>query len=236
MSHTVEVISFLRAVAESVNSLELTTLNERYSYLLKNSDRSNTQEEFVTRHASLARFTQPASEEELLRLQSICPIPVPLELLEFYREVGGFRGGDRLQSATLHSPIELLRAVTQPSGPWELLRSMGLANMVQWSWGNDRFEFDPESVGGLTQAHVDILNSNYAIFGWREMEDGEAYEYLYFDRVGQFGRLFYHQDNFDELWRNDLRPMIRDARSAPSNFASALGEFVRAAQEPPFPD
>ena len=108
---------------------------------------------------------------------------------------------------------------------------MGLVHMVRWAWGNDRFEFDPASGEGLDQTRVDALNANYAVIGWRVVDDGEAHEFLYLDRHGGFGRLFFHQDAFDGLLADDLDPMVTDARPAPGRFETALTEVIAAAAQ-----
>jgi hypothetical protein len=158
-------------------------------------------------------------------------VPLPPELLDFYRMAGGFRGGARLQDAVVHAPAGLLRASERPAGQWDALRSMGLAHMVMWAWGNDRFEFDPNSGDGLDQAAVDALNANYAVIGWRMIEDGEAHEYIYFDRHGGFGRLFFHQDAFDELFADHLEPMVSEARPAPGRLDAVLADFIAGAAD-----
>ena len=176
-----------------------------------------------------------ATVEEIARLQALTPVPLPPDLLDFYRYIGGLRGNSGLQDAVLHTPADLLAAAALPAGQWDTLRSLGLVDMILWSWGNDRFEFDPASGEGLKQQHVDTLNANYAAFGWRVLEDGEAFEYLYFDRQGRFGRVFYHQDAFGEVVEDHLRPMLK-LRPAPADFDTTIREFMAAASGPSFPD
>ena len=226
-----ESIESLRAHAERVNALELHERREYHAYLASRGDRSETLEEHIDKYASLARLGPPVPEDELARLQAICPVPLPADLLAFYRVAAGFRGGSRLQDAVLHSPADLLRASERPAGQWDALGSLGLVHMVRWAWGNDRSEFDPDSGEGLDQAAVDALNANYAVIGWRMIEEGEAHEFIYFDRQGGFGRLFFHQDGFDELLADDLQPMVREARPAPGRFDAVLADFIAAAAD-----
>lgn len=224
-----DTIELLRAQAERVNALELASRREYHAYLESRGDNGDTLEEHIDKYASLAKLGPPATEDQLSRLQAICPVPLPAELLGFYRAAGGFEGGVRLQEAVICRPADLLRASERPAGQWDALPSMGLVHMVQWAWGNDRFEFDPNSGEGLGQASVDALNANYAVIGWRMVEEGEAHEFVYIDRHGGFGRLFYHQDAFDELLADHLDPMVRQARPAPGHFGTVLAEFIAAA-------
>ena len=222
-------IDLMRAQAARVNALELAERRDYHAYLQSRGDRSETLEEHIDKYASLARLGSPATDDELARLQAICPVPLPPELLAFYRTAGGFEGGTRLQDALIHAPADLLRVSARPAGQWDALPSMGLVHMVRWAWGNDRFEFDPDSGEGLDQAGVDALNANYAVIGWRVLEEGEAHEFIYFDRHGGFGRLHFHQDAFDELLADDLEPMVRQARPAPGRFDTVLADFIAAA-------
>jgi hypothetical protein len=224
-----DIIELLRAQAERVNAVELAERRDYHAYLRSRGDNSETLEEHVAKYASLAKLGPPATEDELARLQVICPVPLPAELLAFYGTAGGFDGGVRLQQAVIHAPADLLRASERPAGRWDALPSMGLVHAVLWAWGNDRFEFDPDSGEGLDQASVDALNANYAVIGWRMVEEGEAHEFIYVDRHGGFGRLFYHQDAFDELLADHLDPMLRQAGPAPGRFDVVLAEFIAAA-------
>ena len=149
-------------------------------------------------------------------------LPAPLQV--FYRAAGSFFGGPQLQDLAIPAP-----------GDWEALASLGLADVVRWSWGNDRFEFDPDQRGGLTRDEVAALNRRYSAVGWRVVEDGEGFDYLYFDSEGRFGRLFYHQDAFDELYQDELRPMLAES-PARASFDEALAQLLEAATGPLFPD
>lgn len=223
-----DIIELLRTQAERANTVELRERRDYHAYLQGRGDRSETLDEHIARYASLARLGPPAAEEDLRRLQAMCPVPLPAGLLAFYRTAGGFLGGSRLQDAVIHAPADLLRASEQPPGAWDALPSMGLVHMVRWAWGNDRFEFEPGSGEGLDQAGIDVLNAHYAVIGWRAMDEGEAHEFLYVDRAGRFGRLYFHQDAFDELLADDLNPMVQRLRPAPGEFDEVMSAFAAA--------
>lgn len=105
-----DLLELLRAQADRVNAIELRERRDYHAYLKSRGDDSETLDEHIARFASLARLDPPAAEEDLARLQSICPVPLSAELLAFYRTAGGFHGGRRLQDAVIHAPADLLRA------------------------------------------------------------------------------------------------------------------------------
>jgi hypothetical protein len=229
------IIDALRAQADRVNAAELEARRDYHQYLAQKGDHEDTLEQHIAKYASLARFGTPAGDDDLARLQTLSQPTLPAPLLAFYRAVGSFHGGAYLQDLVLHAPARLLQAAALEPGGWEALPSIGLADMVRWSWGNDRFEFDPAQRGGLTPAEVGELNRRYSAVGWRVVEDGEGFEYLYFDGEGRFGGLFYHQDAFDELYEDDLLPMLA-ASPARAGFDEALAQLLQAATGPSFPD
>ena len=107
---------------------------------------------------------------------------------------------------------------------------MGLVDMIRWSWGNDRFEFDPASGDGLTQIEVDSLNAQYSVIGWHDVFEGEGHEYLVFDRSGAFAILPYHQDAFDELYKDSLRPMLGGEMNEAVSLDEALVKLLASAE------
>ncbi len=89
---------------------------------------------------------------------------------------------------------------------WEKIKGLGIVDMIKYSWGNDRYEFDEE----MESSMKNYLNENYKCFGRYRTEYGvEAANYLYFDNEGKFESIFYHQDDFDELLEGDLNPMMK---------------------------
>ena len=114
VSGTMETIELLRSEAARVNALELADRRDYHAHLESRGDHSETLEEHIDKYASLARLGPPATEDELTRLQSICPVPLPAELLAFYRTAGAFDGGRRLQDAMIHAPADLLSASARP--------------------------------------------------------------------------------------------------------------------------
>ena len=100
---------------------------------------------------------------------------------------------------------------------------------MKLSWGNDRYELDAGN-GLVTQAEVDRLNAAYTCVGWCPSDPGlEANDYIYFDASGAFGTVGTHQDDFDELYAERLRPML-DGSPARQTFS----EIVLAALGNPY--
>jgi len=226
-----ETLSLLRAEMQRVNTLGRVEREEHFAYLQTRGEADESLDTYMARYASLARFATPASEALLLALQELSAVPLPKSLLAFHRGLGGFRGGNRLQGLVIHDAETLLaKCAPNPQQPWDHLRSIGLVDMILWSWGNDRFEFKPESGDGLDAAEVATLNRNYSIAGWRPVEEGEGFQYLYFDRDGRFDILHYHQDAFDELHAQSLQPMLLRSPATLSFDVATLTMLTSAAK------
>lgn len=72
-----DIIELPRAQAERVNALELRERRDYHAYLKVRGDDSEPLEEHIARYAGLARLGQPAIEDDLDLLQTICPVPLP---------------------------------------------------------------------------------------------------------------------------------------------------------------
>ena len=226
-----DTLELLHAMMNRINSTELASRQEYYAYLLTQGDHEDTLEAHVAKYANFVALGPPASEQSIDALRSMSGPTLPDSLLSFYRSVGSIRGGDRLKGLTLHSPEVLLsKRVSNPQQPWDCVPSIGLVDMIRWSWGNDRFEFDPASGDGLTQVEVDALNAQYSVIGWYDVFEGEGHEYLIFDRSGAFATLHYHQDAFDELYADSLRPMMAGAMRDAVSFDEALVKLLVGAE------
>ena len=231
--NTMDIPALLRSHLERVNARELAARRDYHAYLVGRGDEKDTLEEHIAKYASLARIGEPATPHDIEALQALSQPPLPAELVDFYRTCGSFRGGHYLHDCVIHAPSALLDAHRRPRGEWEVLPSMGLAAMVRWAWGNDRFEFEPDQ-GGLAAAEVAALDRAYSAIGWRVVASGEGFEFLYFDAHGRFGRLFFHQDAFDELYEDSLQPMLA-ASPATQDLGDALRDFLAGTRGPSAP-
>ena len=226
--------SALRAAMTRVNEAERKQRVDYYEYLKGKGEAEPTLEEHLARFASFARFGRPASQDAIEALRPLSRPGLPEDLVRFYRESGSFEGGHYLKNMVVYAPETLVaKSKRDPERRWDHAASMGLVDMIRWSWANDRFEFDPKSREGLSEDEVIALNRDYSIVGWYVVDEGEGYEYLYFDGQGRFGTLYYHQDAFDELYREHLKPML-GGRPAPDSFDAAMLQLLKGAEAPDF--
>jgi hypothetical protein len=221
----------INAVMNRVNALEIKAREDYFAYLLKKGDNSDSLDQFMSKYASLARFGQAAADSDIEQLQTLSRLKLPAPLVQFYRSSGSLDGGDRLHGLVVHSPESLVKRSAPDAPDWNRTRSVGLVDMIVLSWGGDRPEFDPASEERLTEKEVAGLNASYSVIGWYAVEEGEGFNYLFFDAAGKFGTLFYHQDAFDELYSEHLKPMLV-ASSAEQDFDEALAALVEAAVVP----
>ncbi len=226
-----DTIDWVHATMHRLNAVELAAREEYFAYKLAQGDETDTLEAHIAQYASFVALGPPASEQTIGALRKLSGPTLPDSLLNFYRTVGSVRGGDRLKGLAIHSPETLvMKSTPNPDSPWDSVASMGLVDMIRWSWGNDRFEFDPASGDGLTQIEVDALNAQYSVIGWYDVFEGEGHEYLIFDRNGAFATLHYHQDAFDEFYADSLRPMMGGEMSEAVSFDQALVKLLANAE------
>lgn len=207
----------IETAVASANARERQRRVDYHRYLVESGrDGGTSLEAHIERYADYAKVAPPASDSDIAALGDISPLPLPSDLIDFYRSAGGFRGGYRFAEAHIPSPAELL-AAHRSSAHAEHLRSMGLTDMIRSSWGNDLPEFEHGSLSRLNKTHV--------VIGWRILDLGEAREYLYFDGSGRFDILMYHQDDFGLLHEDHLQPMI-GGRIATLSFRDALDRWL----------
>ena len=226
-----DTIELLHATMNRINAVERAKREDYYAYLLTQGDDTDTLEGHIAKYASFVTLGPPATETRIDALRKLSAPALPAPLLDFYRTIGSIHGGNQLKGLVLHSPETLImKSAPNPAQQWDCVASMGLVDMIRWSWGNDRFEFDPSSGDGLTQVEVDSLNAQYSVIGWYTVLEGEGNEYLLFDRHGAFATLFYHQDAFDELYADSLRPMLDGELSETGSFDEALVKLLVKAE------
>lgn len=166
----------------------------------------------------------PAASDEIARLQALEPRPLPQDLEAFYRQFGGLQNWHNTESHCLQlpGPAQLADGL-EHADAWQRIRSLGLADMIVYSWANDRPEFEPGR--SFEQAELDALNARYRCFGWYRTDTvAESAWYLYADEDGRFGALYYDQDDFGGV-RRELRAMLA-ASPARQTLEAALCEGV----------
>ena len=143
---------------------------------------------------------KPAMQDELKELEERIGLPIPKELVNFYKKFGGLRNIRQSEAycfaidepSTLIKIKQGIRSARLDS--FGLLPSFGLVDMMTYSWANDRPEFQEYKY--LSKEQTSEKNSRYKCFGWYRDEDilDGAY-YLYFDDCQSFGALYYNQNN-----------------------------------------
>ncbi|KAA6432763.1 SMI1/KNR4 family protein [Dyadobacter flavalbus] len=152
---------------------------------------------------------QKSTEEEVLVLENRIGIKLPEVLKNLYTGFGSIknRNWNENNCLDIYSVSYLMERLDDPD-KWARTESLGIIDMIRLSWGNDRYELDEE----LSPAMKAYLNKHYICFGLYRTDDNlESANYLYFDMHGRFGSVFYHQDNFEDLLQNHLRPMLEES-------------------------
>ncbi|WP_431483962.1 hypothetical protein [Pseudomonas solani] len=172
-------------------------------------------------------FTEgPASEEEIEQLASITG-PLPAELQGFYRSLGALKNQTESDSHCfwIPAPAELADWLREQDG------SAGIIDVIRAHWGGDRPEFDAGR--HFSAEEIAALNERFIGYGWYRVADIlEGAYFLFFDREGRFGSLYYHQDDFAGA-KQALREMLRDGIKG-QPLEQLLGEAleeVRASME-----
>nr|WP_295925006.1 SMI1/KNR4 family protein [uncultured Dyadobacter sp.] len=151
---------------------------------------------------------QISSAESISQLEARAQVVLPKDLKDFYQTIGSIKSDslNENNSIDLFSINYLLEKLDETDN-WSKMRSMGILDMILFNWGNDRDE-----ILELSSKMTEYLNSQYIAFGWFSTDDNlESATYLYFDSNGLFGSIPYHQDDFDDLFTNYLRPMMKQS-------------------------
>ncbi len=185
----------LQSVVEKSNAEELDRRRDYYAYLQQQRRAEPTLQDHLDRHASFARFGDPAGEALIESARKLSAIPFPPDLLGFYRQHGSFKGNDALKGLSIWSLGEMQRLSADDTAKWQRLRSLGLVDAIRWTWGNDRPDLEPGSSHAVISVEqANSLNSRYTVIGRWTYPSLEGSGYLCFDGEGRFGIFHYHQD------------------------------------------
>jgi hypothetical protein len=128
-------------------------------------------------------------------LQARLKHPLPPDLRAFYLQFGSLRNGIHYSESyelQMPDPAALLAALDAPHH-CDRQASLGLIHSVRHRWSNDREELEPGIC--FSDAEIDALNQCYTVFGRYNRSEGlDAAGYLFFDRAGRFGRIWFSQD------------------------------------------
>ena len=164
----------------------------------------------------------PADEAALRDLAVHWGAALPDELLALYRRFGALAAAGPVDGCgpDLPSATTLLNQLAAGE-IWQRRDSLGLVDAIRHAWSNDREEFD-----GLDPERVALLNREFRCFGlWHGDDHGEGHHYLYADRQGRFGAVYYHQDGFEDLLTDHLDPMAEQS-PARQTLCGLLGDLV----------
>ena len=161
------------------NNAEIERRREYYAYLCSREPQAETFVEHVEKYGNYIRTGEMATDEQITALEERVSVRFPDESRQFFRTIGRLHSNYPEEGQiTLHSVSELTAYLNTPSDrPYQVLRSLGLIDMIKLCWGNDRFEFEPRN-GYVTQAEIDRINAEYACIGWLCADLGlEAHEF-----------------------------------------------------------
>jgi hypothetical protein len=152
---------------------------------------------------------QKATVDELLAYEKIVGTGLPEALKDFYMTLGGLQNKNNEESycITIFSIPEMLETLKTEELTTNF--SLGIIDMILFSWGNDRYEFADGEF--FSKEQKDFLNTQYKCFGWYRTDTVlDCAYYLYFDANGNFGALCYDQDMFEEV-QEDLIKMLENS-------------------------
>ncbi|WP_427875408.1 SMI1/KNR4 family protein [Flavobacterium sp. MMS24-S5] len=134
--------------------------------------------------------SSPASDEEIQELTSYFSLPLPKELIEFYKTIGGIESDEIFCISSAQNLTQYMKQRADFAH-----NSTGIIDMIIAYWGNDRPELQKYKL--LTLEETEKINSNFQCIGWMTSEEDieESSEYVIFDQNGNFTNIYCHQDN-----------------------------------------
>lgn len=131
-----------------------------------------------------------ASDEEIQELTSYFSLPLPQELITFYKTVGGIESDETFRISSAENLIRYMKQRTSFSH-----NSAGIIDMIIAFWANDRPELQEYKL--LTEEQTQKINEAFPCIGWMMSEEdiNESGEYVIFDKNGNFANIYCHQDN-----------------------------------------
>lgn len=197
------IYQHINELIETVTREETERKNEYYEATKHESwMRDITLEAFLGDTGRMPRWGEPESENTIQQLKELSPNSFPAALIDFYKTHGFVYGGEMLCTFHIFAP-SLLVERHNATEKYRHLKSMGIADFIRHIWDNDRPEV---GIGSeyYTDEQIRYLNDNYTAVGtFLRPEDGEeSHDYIYFDKDGNFGIFYLHQDEMD------MRPLL----------------------------
>jgi hypothetical protein len=151
---------------------------------LKPNDWESDREE---ERSDVVAVLKQESEECVQAAEDRANVSIPLPLRECLMKHGPFRvneeadwGSFRIYSSEKYDTASIIS---------------GLVDAIDDLWGGR-----PEFKKSFSEDEIQFLNDNYFCFGHYKIDDN-AFTHLFFDRSGNFGDLYYHQDDWGDAKR-----------------------------------
>ncbi|MCD6666171.1 MAG: SMI1/KNR4 family protein [Hydrogenophaga sp.] len=168
-------------------------------------------------------WTEPDDLATVEALERASGFPLPGDLTAFYLAHGGIDVGQGWGALSLFSAERLLANTTQASPERYPLRH-GLLDFIHGVW-EGRPEFDE----AFSAEQTAQLNRAYLVIGMTALDD-DTHRYLFLDRAGRCGALWFNQDCIDDEHLETLHQMLQTS-PARSDFCTALAAEVQVAIE-----
>ncbi|WP_294963624.1 SMI1/KNR4 family protein [uncultured Flavobacterium sp.] len=164
-----------------------------------------------------------ASNDEIEELASYFPFPLPEELINFYKTIGGIESDEIF---CISSAKNLTRYMKQRADFAN--NSTGIVDMIIAYWGNDRPELQKYKL--LSPEETEKINGNFPCIGWMTSQEDveESGEYVIFDKNGNFTNIYCHQDTI-KATANQLLELLESGLPERS-FENVLEELFERAE------
>ncbi len=200
-----EAIEYLKDYASAQNREQTRLQTDYYKYLEEEGDTGGESlEDHLNKYGKAFDESTAATDEMIQALEKKTDAKLPVDLIEFYKKIGGFTGGGRLHLDSVRYIIPDCQGILSllESTEYDRLESLGLPDGIRHTWGNSRPELGRGN-GGLPEDQFDEISKEYKWFG--SMHDG-SYEsglHFTFDQKSSYHLFYWHQD-----WPADLKPDI----------------------------
>jgi hypothetical protein len=174
------------------------------------------------------------TDEDIINLENLIGITIRGELKDFYKKMGRLINEKNSESYCLQIK-EPKRLITDTKANFTDVNklSFGLIDILIAYWGFNRPEFQNygEYENGLTEKETNYINNNYKCFGhWIDDDIIEGAYFLFFDKKGNFGEIYYHQDNFDHT-AVELKKLISNGITKSHSLEFILSNALETAKQ-----
>lgn len=177
-----------------------------------------------------------ATDEDINNLEKLIGITIPSQLKDLYKKIGRIKNEEEDESHCfeIKEPKRLIADTTKSFSETYSDRklSFGLIDSIIKYWGFDRPEFQNygEYDNGLTEEETNYINDNYKCYGhWINDDTIEGVYFLFFDKNGNFGEFYYHQDEFDEA-AIELKELINDGITETKSLEDIIANALEVAK------